>query len=70
MTRARTRALVAGCTASVIGGAVALAEHGGAAPQDRDVPLVVSGDQLQHHGAVDGSVETTQIAPTILQLLG
>jgi hypothetical protein len=52
------------------GGHGKIAEHGGADPQDRDVPLVVSGDPLQHHAIVDGSVETTQIAPTILQLLG
>jgi hypothetical protein len=46
-----------------------IAEHGGANPQDRDVPLVVSGaavDHLVNHA----SVETTQIAPTILRLLG
>jgi len=47
-----------------------IAEHGGASAQDRDVALVVSGDPLLHHGVVGGSVETTQIAPTILQLLG
>ena len=52
------------------GGKGKIAEHGGANPQDRDVPLVVSGA-----GARDGSesgrpVETTQIAPTILELLG
>jgi len=52
------------------GGHRKIAEHGGANPQDRDVPLVVSGDPLQHHGVVDGWVETTQIAPTILRLLG
>jgi hypothetical protein len=52
------------------GGHGKIAEHGGAAPQDRDVPLVVSGAPVQQRGAIDGSVETTQIAPTILQLLG
>ena len=52
------------------GGHGKIAEHGGANPQDRDVPLVVSGDPLLHHGVVDGWVETTQIAPTILHLLG
>lgn len=47
-----------------------IAEHGGANPQDRDVPLVVAGVPIGHH-EVDGRwVETTQIAPTILQLLG
>jgi hypothetical protein len=52
------------------GGHGKIAEHGGANPQDRDVPLVVSGDPVGHH-EVDGRwVETTQIAPTILRLLG
>ena len=47
-----------------------IAEHGGVNPQDRDVPLLVSGDPVGHH-EVDGHwVETTQIAPTILRLLG
>jgi hypothetical protein len=47
-----------------------IAEHGGANPQDRDVPLVVSGASVRHHEVIGGAVETTQIAPTILQLLG
>jgi hypothetical protein len=48
-----------------------IAEHGGANPQDRDVPLVVSGDPVENAGNIEGSaVETTQIAPTILRLLG
>jgi hypothetical protein len=47
-----------------------IAEHGGANPQDRDVPLVVSGGPIQLHGTVTNWVETTQIAPTILSLLG
>ncbi|HYL08969.1 MAG TPA: alkaline phosphatase family protein [Candidatus Udaeobacter sp.] len=52
------------------GGQGKIAEHGGDNPPDRAVALVVSG------GSVDGgkvriaSVETTQVAPTILQLLG
>ena len=47
-----------------------IGEHGGDNPQDRDVALVVSGAGV-HDGAVNASaVETTQIAPTILQLLG
>jgi hypothetical protein len=52
------------------GGMGKIAEHGGANPQDRDVPLVVSGDPIQVHALVTTSVETTQIAPTILSLLG
>jgi hypothetical protein len=53
------------------GGKRKIAEHGGANPQDRDVPLIVSGPAVVQPGLVqDGSVETTQIAPTILALLG
>jgi hypothetical protein len=48
-----------------------IAEHGGDNPQDLHVPIVVSGNPIQNAGTiVDSSVETTQIAPTILQLLG
>jgi hypothetical protein len=52
------------------GGQGKIAEHGGANPQDRNVPLVVSGDAVGRHEVDNGRVETTQIAPTILQLLG
>jgi hypothetical protein len=45
-----------------------IAEHGGADPQDRNVPLVVSGPHRERR-VVNTAVETTQIAPTILQLL-
>lgn len=51
------------------GGQGKIAEHGGADPQDRDVPLVISGGQV-HHESVATTVETTQIAPTMLSLLG
>jgi hypothetical protein len=48
-----------------------IAEHGGDNPQDRDVPLLVYGGGLKHAGSLVGNpVETTQIAPTILALLG
>jgi arylsulfatase A-like enzyme len=47
-----------------------IAEHGGADPQDRHVPLLVSGAGVAGHGSSDRQVETTQIAPTILELLG
>jgi hypothetical protein len=47
-----------------------IAEHGGNNPQDRNVPIVVSGNPIEDAGTVDASVETTQIAPTILKLLG
>jgi hypothetical protein len=53
------------------GGKKKIAEHGGANPQDRDVPLIVSGPAVVRPGLIqDGWVETTQIAPTILALLG
>lgn len=52
------------------GGNGKIAEHGGANPQDRNVALVVSGGPVAHQEVNSGWVETTQIAPTILQLLG
>jgi hypothetical protein len=54
------------------GGKAKIAEHGGADRQDRNVPiLVVSPSVGDGHGATIWSpVETTQIAPTILDLLG
>jgi hypothetical protein len=46
-----------------------IAEHGGDNPADRDVPIIVNGAGVSP--AVSGqSVETTQVAPTILALLG
>jgi arylsulfatase A-like enzyme len=51
-------------------GAGKIAEHGGADPQDRDVPLLVAGAGVGHGRTVDSRVQTTQIAPTILRLLG
>ena len=47
-----------------------IAEHGGADPQDRDVPLVVYAPSVLEPATVGWPVETTQIAPTILSLLG
>lgn len=47
-----------------------IAEHGGADPQDRHVPLVVSGPAITRHGTAGVPVETTRIAPTIISLLG
>jgi hypothetical protein len=52
------------------GGHGKIAEHGGANPQDRNVPLVVSGAAIDGHEINSSWVETTQIAPTILRLLG
>jgi hypothetical protein len=51
-------------------GGTKIAEHGGANPADRDVPIVVYAPRVVHPGAFNSSVETTQIAPTILSLLG
>jgi hypothetical protein len=47
-----------------------IAEHGGDHAEDRDVPIVVSGPGVASRGFVTAPVETTQIAPTILELLG
>lgn len=53
------------------GGKGKIAEHGGDNPQDRDVPLVVSGPVGDDAGrVVHAPVETTQVAPTILAFLG
>jgi hypothetical protein len=55
------------------GGHKKIAEHGGMDPQDRDVPIVVSGAGVTPSfggHTVTIPVETTQIAPTILRLLG
>src|SRR5262249_28552217 len=50
-------------------GGTKLAEHGGVADDDRHVALLVSAPSL-HGKKVDDRVETRQIAPTILDLLG
>ncbi|HXA74723.1 MAG TPA: alkaline phosphatase family protein [Acidimicrobiales bacterium] len=47
-----------------------IAEHGGANPGDRDVPLVVYAPETVDPGQSSNGVETTQVAPTILKLLG
>jgi arylsulfatase A-like enzyme len=47
-----------------------IAEHGGANPGDLDVPLVVYAPGTVQPGQSDDGVETTQVAPTILKLLG
>jgi type I phosphodiesterase/nucleotide pyrophosphatase len=51
------------------GGHSKIAEHGGADPEDRDVPLVVTPLSGHRAGTVTAPVETTQVAPTILALL-
>jgi hypothetical protein len=52
------------------GGTKKIAEHGGADPEDRDVPLVVYAPSVLRSDVVDQHVGTIQIAPTILRLLG
>ena len=47
-----------------------IAEHGGDNPGDRDVPLLVYAPGAVPHSNVHAWVETTQVAPTILHLLG
>ena len=47
-----------------------IAEHGGDNAGDRDVPLVVYAPGAVRPGSSDQWVETTQVAPTILRLLG
>jgi hypothetical protein len=47
-----------------------IAEHGGNNPQDRDVPILVSGGPVEGGDVVNSWVETTQIAPTVIRLLG
>ncbi|MDX6243352.1 MAG: hypothetical protein QOE76_1075 [Frankiales bacterium] len=51
------------------GGTGKIAEHGGNDPQDRHVALIVAGPSVRP-GTVAAAVETTQIAPTILSVLG
>jgi hypothetical protein len=52
------------------GGKKKIAEHGGSDPDDRNVPIVVAGAGVTARGVNDDKVETTQIAPTILKVLG
>jgi arylsulfatase A-like enzyme len=52
------------------GGMGKIAEHGGADPEDRDVPIVVYAPAAVAPNLVASTVQTTQIAPTILRLLG
>ena len=47
-----------------------IAEHGGDNPGDRDVPLVVYAPGVVRPVQQRYGVETTQVAPTILNLLG
>jgi hypothetical protein len=47
-----------------------IAEHGGDNAGDRDVPLVVYAPGAVRPGSSNQWVETTQVAPTVLRLLG
>jgi Type I phosphodiesterase / nucleotide pyrophosphatase len=47
-----------------------IAEHGGFDQQDRNVPILVVLPGMGRGSTITSSVETTQIAPTILTLLG
>jgi hypothetical protein len=55
---------------TVYTGGTKIAEHGGDNPGDRDVPLLVYAPQTVPRSTVHSWVETTQVAPTILDLLG
>jgi arylsulfatase A-like enzyme len=52
------------------GGKGKIAEHGGFDPQDRNVPILVMSPSVPHSNTIKAPVETIQIAPTILQMLG
>jgi len=52
------------------GGVAKIAEHGGNHPEDRNVPLVVSGAGAHPRTVGNTPVNTSQIAPSILALLG
>ncbi|QNE37771.1 alkaline phosphatase family protein [Leifsonia shinshuensis] len=52
------------------GGTSKIAEHGGASADDRNVPILVSTPGAKHAQRIGAPVETTQIAPTILNQLG
>ena len=47
-----------------------IAEHGGAHSEDRNVPILLAWPGTAGGTTVTAAVETTQIAPTILKLLG
>jgi hypothetical protein len=55
---------------TVYTGGTKIAEHGGDNPNDRDVPLLVYAPGTVRPDTSDRWVETTQVAPTILSLLG
>ena len=52
------------------GGTGKIAEHGGADPDDRDVPTLVFAPGVARPGVYDQQLETTSVAPTVMRLLG
>jgi hypothetical protein len=52
------------------GGQAKIAEHGGDDVQDRNVPILVSLPGISSGKVISAPLETTEIAPTILSLLG
>jgi hypothetical protein len=52
------------------GGKGKIAEHGGADPEDRDVPILLFAPRAVSPGVFDQRLETTSIAPTVIRLLG
>jgi hypothetical protein len=55
---------------TVYTGGTKIAEHGGDNPNDRDVPLLVYAPGTVRPSSSGRWVETTQVAPTVLRLLG
>src|SRR5262249_5113906 len=55
---------------TVYTGGTKIAEHGGDNPGDRDVPLLVYAPGAVSPSRSGDWVETTQVAPTVLSLLG
>jgi hypothetical protein len=53
----------------LLGSSKKIAEHGGGAPGDTEVALLVAGGSVRP-GVVESRVSTTQVAPTILEALG
>jgi type I phosphodiesterase/nucleotide pyrophosphatase len=52
------------------GGTAKIAEHGGADPQDRGVPIIVYAPGVVSPGVFPERLQTTSIAPTVVKLLG
>ncbi|MFE2285588.1 hypothetical protein ACFXDJ_15640 [Streptomyces sp. NPDC059443] len=52
------------------GGTKKIAEHGGSSADDLNVPLVISGASTPRGLRLPVKVETKEIAPTVLSLLG